>query len=135
MQNYDIAVIGGGAAGLACAVRIKELDKNLSVVIIEKGERAGKKIAASGNGQGNVSNVDLGAEHYHGSGAYLAEKLCSSGLYSPLKIFDFLFTSDRLGRIYPAGKQGSALSDCLLRKVEKLGIELKLSTAVTAVEK
>lgn len=135
MQNYDIAVIGGGAAGLACAVRLKELDKNLSVVIIEKGERAGKKIAASGNGQGNVSNADLGAEHYHGSGAYLAEKLCSSGLYNPLEIFDFLFASDKLGRIYPAGKQGSALSDCLLRKVEKLGIELKLSTAVTALEK
>ncbi len=135
MQNYDIAIIGGGAAGLACAVRLKELDKNLSVVVIEKGERAGRKIAASGNGQGNVSNVDLGAEHYHGSGAYLAEKLCSSRLYNPLEMFDFLFASDRLGRIYPAGKQGSALSDCLLRKVEKLGIELKLSTAATALEK
>ncbi len=135
MQNYDIAVIGGGASGLACAVRLKELDKNLSVVIIEKGERAGRKIAASGNGQGNVSNVDLGAEHYHGSGAFLAENLCSSRLYDPLEIFDFLFASDRLGRIYPAGKQGSALSDCLLRKVEKLGIELKLSTEVTAVER
>lgn len=135
MQKCDIAVIGGGASGLVCAVRLKELDKNLSVVIIEKGERAGKKIAASGNGQGNVSNVDLGAEHYHGSCAFLAEKLCSSRLYDPLEMFDFLFTVDKLGRIYPAGKQGSALSDCLLRKVEKLGIELKLSTAVTAIEK
>ena len=135
MQKYDIAVIGGGASGLACAVRLKELDKNLSVVIIEKGERAGKKIAASGNGQGNVSNVDLGAEHYHGSVAFLAGKLCSSRLYDPLEMFDFLFTADRLGRIYPAGKQGSALSDCLLRKVEKLGVELKLSTAVTGISK
>ncbi|MCM1545794.1 MAG: aminoacetone oxidase family FAD-binding enzyme [Clostridiales bacterium] len=135
MQKYDIAVIGGGASGLACAVRLKELDKNLSVVVIEKGERAGKKIAASGNGQGNVSNTDLGAEHYHGSGAHLAEKLCSSRLYNPLGIFDFLFVSDRLGRIYPAGKQGSALSDCLLRKVEASGAELRLSTAVTAVNK
>ncbi len=100
MQKYDIAVIGGGASGLACAVRLKELDKNLSVVIIEKGERAGKKIAASGNGQGNVSNVDLGAEHYHGSCAFLAEKLCSERLYNPLEIFDFLFASDRLGRTF-----------------------------------
>ena len=133
MQKYDIAIIGGGASGLACAVRLKELDKNLSVVIIEKGERAGKKIAASGNGQGNVSNVDLGAEHYHGSGAFLAGNLCSSRLYDPLLLFDFLFASDRLGRIYPAGKQGSALSDCLLRKVEKLGVELMLSTAVTDI--
>lgn len=135
MQKYDIAVIGGGASGLVCAVRLKELDKNLSVAVIEKGERAGKKIAASGNGQGNVSNVDLGAEHYRGSCAYLAEKLCSSRLYNPLENFDFLFASDKLGRIYPAGKQGSALSDCLLRKAEILGVELRLSTAVTAIER
>ncbi len=134
MQKYDIAVIGGGASGLACAVCLKELDKNLSVVIIEKGERAGRKIAASGNGQGNVSNVDLSASHYHGSGAELAEKLCSSRLYNPLELFDFLFVSDKLGRIYPAGKQASALSDCLLKKVSASGIELMLSTSVTAVE-
>lgn len=134
MQKYDIAVIGGGASGLACAVRLKELDKNLSVVILEKGERAGRKLAASGNGQGNVSNVDLGAEHYHGSGAFLAAKLCSSRVYNPLEMFDFLFAADKLGRIYPAGKQGSALSDCLLRKVEALGIELKLSAEVTDIK-
>lgn len=134
MQKYDIAVIGGGASGLACAVRLKELDKNLSVVILEKGERAGRKLAASGNGQGNVSNVDLGAEHYHGSGAFLAAKLCSSRVYNPLEMFDFLFAADKLGRIYPAGKQGSALSDCLLRKVEALGIELKTSAEVTDIK-
>ena len=134
MQKYDIAVIGGGASGLSCAVRLKQLDKNLSVLVIEKCDRAGKKLAASGNGQGNISNVDLGGNHYHGSAAYLAEKLCSSRLYNPLDMFDFLFLSDKLGRIYPAGKQGSALSDCLLRKAEKLGVEIKLSASVTAIK-
>lgn len=135
MRKYDVAVIGGGASGLACAGGIKKIDKNISVVIIEKGERAGRKIAASGNGQGNVSNADLGAEHYHGSGAHLAEKLCSSRLYNPLELFDFLFVTDKLGRIYPAGKQGSALSDCLINKVTARGAEIMLSTAVTAIEK
>ena len=77
MQKYDIAVIGGGASGLVCAVRLKELDKNLSVAVIEKGERAGKKIAASGNGQGNVSNVDLGAEHYRSITRLKTSTFCS----------------------------------------------------------
>lgn len=135
MQKYDVAIIGGGASGLACAVGIKERDKNLSVVILEKGERAGRKIAASGNGQGNVSNVDLSASHYHGSGAFLAEKLCCSELYNPLELFDFLFINDKLGRIYPAGKQGSALSDCLLKKVKEAGVDLVLSTSVESVER
>lgn len=79
MQNYDVAIIGGGAAGLACAVSLIKEDKNLSVIIIEKGERAGRKIAASGNGQGNASNAEMSVGHYHGSGAYLAGKLCCEG--------------------------------------------------------
>ncbi|MDE6373156.1 MAG: NAD(P)/FAD-dependent oxidoreductase, partial [Clostridia bacterium] len=135
MQKYDVAIIGGGAAGLACAVSLINQDKNLSVVIIEGCERAGKKIAATGNGQGNVSNAEMSAEHYHGSGAYLAEKLCCGGLYDPLSLFDFLFVKDKLGRIYPAGKQASALSDCLIRKVKNAGVQLLCSTSVTAVKR
>lgn len=135
MRKYDVAIIGGGAAGLACAVTLKQADKNLSVLILEAGDRAGKKIAASGNGQGNVSNAGLSAVHYHGSGASLAEKLCCSGLYNPLDLFDILFVTDKLGRIYPAGKQASALSDCLIFKAESLGVEIRYSTKVTAVEK
>ncbi len=135
MQKYDVAVIGGGAAGLACAVSLKRRERNLSVIIIEAGERAGRKIAASGNGQGNLSNADMRACHYHGSGLPLAEKLCCTGSYNPLDLFDFLFTADKAGRIYPAGKQASALSDCLLRKAEKLGVLIKLSTKVTAIER
>ncbi|MDE6558246.1 MAG: aminoacetone oxidase family FAD-binding enzyme [Clostridia bacterium] len=135
MQKYDVAVIGGGAAGLACAVSLKKSERNLSVIIVEAADRAGKKIAATGNGQGNVSNADLSAKHYHGSGAYLAEKLCCEGLYNPLDLFDFLFVKDKLGRIYPAGKQASALSDCLLRKVKNAGVTLLLSTRVTAISR
>jgi len=135
MQNYDVAIIGGGAAGLACAVSLIKEDKNLSVIIIEKGERAGRKIAASGNGQGNASNADMSVGHYHGSGAYLAGKLCCEGAYNPLSLFDFLFVKDKLGRIYPAGKQASALSDCLVRKVKTGGAELLCSTEVTDVKR
>ena len=135
MQKFDVAVIGGGAAGLACAVGLRERNKNLTVAVFEAGERAGRKIAASGNGQGNVSNADMSASHYRGSCASLAGKLCCSGLYNPLSLFDFLFTEDKSGRIYPAGKQASALVDCLLRRVETAGVKLCLSCAVKSLSK
>lgn len=135
MQNYDVAIIGGGAAGLACAVRLKEQDKNISVAVVEADARAGRKLAATGNGQGNLSNAEMTAEHYHGSGARLAEKLCCSGAYDPLSLFDFIFCKDKLGRIYPAGKQASALSDCLLRKASALGVQLLVSSPVTAIKR
>lgn len=133
MQKYDVAIIGGGAAGLACAVELKKRNKNISVIVVEAGERAGKKLASTGNGQGNVFNADMSAYHFHGSGAYLAEKLCCSGLYDTLSLFDCLFVADKLGRIYPAGKQASALSDCLLHKADKAGVKLLTSTRITAV--
>lgn len=135
MQKYDVAIIGGGASGLACAVTLKKLNGKLSVVVVEAGNRLGKKLAASGNGQGNVSNADMTPDHYHGSGKRLAEKLCCNNAYDPFTLFDFLFVTDALGRIYPAGKQASALSDCLIRKVNALGIETHLSTKAEAIER
>lgn len=120
MKTFDVAIIGGGAAGLACAVRLTELNKNLSVVIVEAGNRLGKKIAATGNGQGNVANADAPHGHYHGSCAALAEEIC--GRTDALSLFDFLTVTDKSGRIYPAGKQASAVSDCLIKKVRKGGV-------------
>lgn len=135
MLNYDVAVIGGGAGGLAAACTLTKLNKSASVIVVEACDRAGKKIAATGNGQGNVSNENLGAEHFHGSLEKTAEKLCSEGLYDPLSLFDFLFTKDKLGRIYPSGKQASALSDCLIRRAKTQGVHMLTSTRVTALEK
>ncbi len=80
-MDYDVIIIGGGAAGLACATRLNKSGKNLKIALIEAGDRLGKKLAATGNGQGNVSNKELTAEHYHGGNVDLVEKIaCAAGL-------------------------------------------------------
>lgn len=131
MHKFDVAIIGGGAAGLACAVSLKKFAPSLSVAIVEAGARLGKKLAATGNGQGNVSNTDMSPCHFHGSFAPLAARLCRE--YDVLGLFDSLFTSDKSGKIYPSGKQASSLSDCLIRKVGLSGAEVFLNSKVTAV--
>lgn len=131
-MKYDVAVIGGGAAGLACAARLAESGK-LKIVLLDAGERLGKKLAATGNGQGNVSNSDMTREHYFGGGARLAEKIACGDPYSGVKLFDCLFTEDEKGRIYPAGRQASSLCDCLIRKLKK--VDILLSTRVTDIQK
>lgn len=132
MQKFDVAIIGGGAAGLACAVSLKQFAPSLSVAIVEAGARPGKKLAATGNGQGNVSNSDMSPCHFHGSFAPLAARL--SREYDVLSLFDSLFTADKSGKIYPAGKQASSLSDCLIKKVNSSGVEVFLSSKVVSID-
>lgn len=133
-MKYDVAIIGGGAAGLACAVRLCQSEKHLKILIIEAADRLGKKLAATGNGQGNVSNADMSAEHYFGGGARLAAKLCCGDPYAGAKLFDCLFTEDERGRIYPAGRQASALTDCLMRGIKDRA-DVLLSAKVTDISR
>lgn len=57
MKNkYDVAIIGGGASGIAAAIELKTLSPSLDVVIIEKNDSLGRKIRATGNGRCNITN-------------------------------------------------------------------------------
>ena len=39
MQKYSVAIVGGGAAGLTCALALKRINKDMSVAVIDGGER------------------------------------------------------------------------------------------------
>lgn len=132
MKEYDVAIIGGGASGLACAVQLVKSGKKLKIAIIEPSARLGKKLSQTGNGQGNVSNTDMTAEHFFGGNKKLAESIACSGKYDPFTLFDCLFSADEKGRVYPAGRQASALGDSLIRQLT--GVEI-ITAKVTDIEK
>ncbi len=135
-MNYDVTIIGGGAAGLACAVYLAKSGKNIKILVVDAGERFGKKLAATGNGQGNISNTDMSVKHFHGGDCALVEKIACADAYAGGKLFDCLFTADANGRIYPAGKQASALVDNLLFKLKNNGnVQLVSGCTVKAVKK
>lgn len=131
MKCYDIIIVGGGAAGLACAVRLAE-NSSFKILILEAGERAGKKLAATGNGQGNVSNADIGIKHYRSGNLAAVERIIRGDGLEPFS--PMLFTSDSKGRVYPSGRQASALVDALLHKISALDVELKLSAKVVDIK-
>ena len=58
-RNTNIAVIGGGAAGLAAAVECSRLFGKGSTLIIEKQQRTGRKLLATGNGRCNITNSGI----------------------------------------------------------------------------
>lgn len=135
MKKCNVAIVGGGAAGLACALTLKRNNPEISVTVIDACERLGKKLAATGNGQGNVSNANLSPKNYHGGGARLAEKICCVNYKTPLNLFNCLFEEDAEGRVYPSGRQASALTDSLVREITVLGVEVIKPVKVTKILK
>lgn len=137
MKHTQIAVVGGGAAGLACASLLSRSGKISSVTVIEAGERAGKKLAATGNGQGNVTNVDMSVSRYFGGNLPLVEKLtCTENARTvEERLFHLVLSADARGRVYPAGRQASSLTDSLTGDLRRGGVELLCNTRVVAIGK
>lgn len=136
MKHTQIAIVGGGAAGLACASLLARSGKNLSVTVIDAGERLGKKLAATGNGQGNVTNTDMTVKRYFGGNLPLVERLtCTeSARRTEEELFRLVLHADGRGRVYPAGRQASALVDSLMGDLKRGGVDVLAGTGVVAVE-
>ena len=120
-MHYDVIIVGGGASGLACAARLSSNCKRLKIKIIDACDRLGRKLSATGNGQGNISNIEMTVNHFHGGNTRLAEKIACKDAYAGTRLFDCIFFADEKGRIYPAGRQASALADELIRKINHTG--------------
>ena len=65
-NKFDVCIIGGGASGLAASVYIKQKNSNISVAVLERLGRVGKKLINTGNGRCNITNADESLSHYHG---------------------------------------------------------------------
>jgi hypothetical protein len=117
MNTFHTMIIGGGAAGLFAATALSEHN---SVLILERGERLGRKLSATGNGQGNVTNVRMGAEHYFSSSPAFRARLSKmlsrfddKAMVAALENLGGLFLPDERGRVYPSSRQASAVTDLL----------------------
>ena len=101
MTDFNIVVIGGGAAGLCAAISAKKAARNSSVCILERMPKIGKKILVTGNGRCNFSHLPVEPSRYTGS--FKADKILSQ--YPDLREF-FLdlgvaSAADDEGRLYP----------------------------------
>ena len=66
-----VAVIGGGASGMLAALTAAE-DKTQRVLLLERQQRLGRKLLATGNGRCNLTNTGASPANYHGEDAAFA---------------------------------------------------------------
>lgn len=125
IKRVKVAIIGGGASGLACAITCAERFGKNSTVIIERQARVGKKLLATGNGRCNITNRNASPEHYHGD-----DKIIKSVLerFSPNDCEKFfarmgvLFRDEDDGRVYPYSNQASTVLDGMRLTCAKSGV-------------
>lgn len=133
-----IAIIGGGAAGMACAVLLAGRADCL-VTVYERSDRLGKKLSATGNGQGNVTNVNLSRERYFSDDLNRVEEVITrfgaSDAIAFLERMGGLFLPDARGRVYPAGKQASAVTDLFRMEIAQKGAAVKFGAKITSLIK
>ncbi len=139
-KAYRAIVIGGGAAGLFFAAKYG--DEN--TLILERGERVGRKLSATGGGWGNVTNEN--ASKFAEKLFYFTSEISEMpkirgaveqfppealrGFFSSLGVLTF---ADERGRVYPLSRQASSLTDCLRREAARRGAEIKTGEYVCGV--
>ena len=142
MQTFKTIIIGAGAAGLFLAnLLIKRGENPNNILLLERSERVGRKLSATGNGQGNVTNLSVAKEGYFSvqgkTSAQRAQAIVGEYPDGHLKAFfadlGVLLLPDERGRVYPASRQASALTDALRFGVQN--VPTRLSTMVTNIQK
>lgn len=124
-DRFDVAVVGGGAAGMTAAISAAR--SGARVVLLERGERPGKKILMTGNGKCNLGNRDLKPSDYHSDNmAVAASVLERFGTEETIAFFASLglMVRERRGYLYPASEQAAVVLDVLRYGLEREGVTL-----------
>ena len=131
----EIVIIGGGASGMAAAIRAAG-SPDRHITLLERQDRVGRKLLASGNGRCNLSNTAAAPGHYHGADpAFTAPALAA---FPPARVLAFfaslgLLTREEYGgRVYPRSDYAASVLDVLRFGLEQPNISLRTGVAVTS---
>ena len=135
IDNYDVIIIGGGAAGLMCAATAAARGRR--VLVLEKANKVGKKILMSGGGRCNFTNYSVEPENYISNNPHF----CKSAL-SRYTQWDFIALAERHGIAYEERKHGQLfcrgsakeILAMLLLECEQAGVEIKTRYSISAIK-
>ncbi|MCD2358188.1 NAD(P)/FAD-dependent oxidoreductase [Pantoea eucalypti] len=136
MEQFDVIIIGAGAAGLFCAAQAGQ--RGLSVLLLDNGKKPGRKILMSGGGRCNFTNL------YTEPAAYLSHNphFCKSALarYTQWDFIDLVnrhgiaWHEKTLGQLF-CDDSAQQIVDLLLAECDKGNVTLRLRSEVLSVER
>lgn len=130
----DIIIIGAGASGIVTAINAK--NENNRVILLEKNDRIGKKLLATGNGRCNYTNMNLSEKNYSSPDFVkrTLEDFSNEDLINYFRILGLESTLDG-NRVYPISLKANSVLNILIYWLEKKGIEVKTNSQVKEIKK
>ncbi|WP_135552866.1 BaiN/RdsA family NAD(P)/FAD-dependent oxidoreductase [Paenibacillus cymbidii] len=136
-MKYDVIVIGGGSAGLMAGVAAS--GHGAKVLLVDKGDKPGRKLGISGGGRCNVTNnkeTDELIRHIPGNGRFLYSSLATFGNREIVRFFEQLgiqLKEEDNGRMFPVSDKAKTVVDALVNQVRKQGVDIRLNSPVARI--
>ncbi|MDP4536992.1 FAD-dependent oxidoreductase, partial [Alkalimonas collagenimarina] len=132
MQQWDVIVIGAGAAGLMCAIEAGK--RGRKVLVLDNGKRVGRKILMSGGGRCNFTNMYASPENFLSQNPHF----CKSAL-SRYTQWDFIalvqqyqipYHEKTLGQLF-CDESAKDIVEMLQQECSKAGVQIALQQQIT----
>ena len=136
MKSLDVIIIGAGAAGLMCAKEAAA--RGRKVLVLDKSNKAGKKILMSGGGRCNFTNIYTTHEQFLSHNPHFCKSALSR--YTPWDFIDMVkrhhieYYEKKLGQLFCEHKS-IQIVDMLLNECSHHGVSVRLNQSITSVQK
>lgn len=142
ISNYDIIIIGGGAAGFFTAINIAENNPKLKIAILERGKEVLTKVKISGGGRCNVTHAcfipnDLVKFYPRGEKELKGpfHQFCSGDTIEWFEKHGVELKIEEDGRMFPVSDSSQTIIDCFLSATKKLSIDILTGQSVQSLFK
>jgi len=135
----DIAIVGGGAAGMMAAIRAAELGKD--VVLVERNDCVGKKMLITGKGRCNITNaapIETFIARFGKEGQFFRTaffKFFNEDLMDFFRTRGLELKTERQGRVFPVTDKASSVVDVLKKSLADSGVKIIYNTRLKAIKK
>ncbi|RVT79543.1 NAD(P)/FAD-dependent oxidoreductase [Flavobacterium sufflavum] len=141
-QNFDIIIVGGGAAGFFTAINIVEKNPKIKVAILERGNEVLQKVRISGGGRCNVTHAcfepnELVKFYPRGEKELRGpfHQFCSGDTIEWFEKHGVELKIEEDGRMFPVSNSSQTIIDCFLKATQKLGITVLTGQSLQSIFK
>ena len=141
MAQYDVIIIGGGAAGFFAAINIAELNPDLKIAILERGKEGLQKVKISGGGRCNVTHAEfipseLVQNYPRGEKELLGpfHQFMTGDTIEWFEKRDVELKIEEDGRMFPVSNSSQTIIDCFLNEAQKHNVEVFYNHSVKTIK-